>query len=119
MQLVLVAALHAALGFGYAAASGSSGAFTATITDYALNGNGGIVAIKFSAAVPANATLNISSKGAKNIKYRGSNITANIIQSGDIAYFMYDGTNYVLLGTDRSVGEMTDTEVTDLLAALT
>lgn len=107
------------LGFGYAAATGSSGAFTATISDYALNGNGGIVAIKFAAAVPANATLNISSQGAKNIKYRGSNITANIIQKGDIAYFMYDGTNYTLLGTDRSVGEMTDTEVTDLLAALT
>jgi hypothetical protein len=109
----------AGMGQGYSATtSWSNAACTVTMDNYELKA-GGIVAIKFAAAVPANATLNINGKGAKNIKYRGSNITAGIIQNGDTAYFMYDGTNYTLLGTDRSVGEMTDTEVTDLLAALT
>ena len=109
----------ASMGQGYSATtSWSSAACTVTMENYELK-TGGIVAIKFATAVPANATLNINGKGVKNIKYRGSNITADIIQNGDIAYFMYDGTNYVLLGTDRSVGEMTDQEVTDLIGALT
>ena len=88
------------------------------MSNYELK-TGGIVAIKFSANVPANATLNINSKGAKSVYYRGAAITAGIIQNGDIAYFMYDGTNYTLLGTDRSVGEMTDQEVSDIIDALT
>ena len=87
------------------------------MADYALSPNG-IVSIKFGADVPASATLNINGKGAKNVYYRGSAITANIIQAGDTATFMYDGTQYHLLCVDRSAGEMTDTEVSDLIAAL-
>lgn len=106
-------------GFGYASSTtNSSAAFSAAITNYVLT-KGGIVAVKFSAAVPASATLNINSKGAKNIYYGGSAIGANVIQNGDTAVFMYDGTQYKLLSVDRSVAEMTDTEVTDLVAALT
>lgn len=109
----------ASMGQGYSATtSWSSAACTVTMSNYELK-TGGIVAIKFSANVPANATLNINSKGAKSVYYRGAAITAGIIQNGDIAYFMYDGTNYTLLGTDRSVGEMTDQEVSDIIDALT
>lgn len=108
----------ASMGQGYSATtSWSSAACTVTMANYELKA-GGIVAIKFAAAVPANATLNINGKGAKSVYYRGAAITAGIIQNGDIAYFMYDGTNYVLLGTDRSVGEMTDQEVADIIDAL-
>ena len=109
----------ASMGQGYSATtSWSSAACTVTMSNYELK-TGGIVAIKFTTDVPANATLNINSKGAKSVFYRGAAITAGIIQNGDIAYFMYDGTNYVLLGTDRSVGEMTDQEVSDIIDALT
>ena len=108
----------ASMGQGYSATtSWSSAACTVTMSNYELK-SGGIVAIKFSADVPASATLNINSKGAKSILYRGDAITAGIIQSGDIAYFMYNGTNYILLGVDRSVGEMTSQEVTDIIEAL-
>lgn len=109
------------LGFGNATAtSSSSGVFTAVLSDYELTaGNGGIVGIKFATDVPANSTLNINSKGAKNIKYRGSNITAGIIQNGDNAYFQYDGTNYILFATDRSVGETTEQEIQDIIDSLT
>ena len=110
----------AAHGQGYASSSGSasSGTYSITMSGYELT-TGGIVAIKFTQDNVASAKLNINSKGAKSVFYRGAAITAGIIQNGDIAYFMYDGTNYVLLGTDRSVGEMTDQEVSDIIDALT
>ena len=96
----------------------SSAAFSASNSDYKLVKNG-IVSVKFSAAVPASATLNINSKGAKSIYYGTSAIAAGVIQQGDTATFIYDGSHYVLLAVDRSITEMTDTEVTDLVNALT
>lgn len=109
------------LGHGYASSTaGTSPAFTAAISNFTLNGgNGGLIAIKFSAAVPASATLNVNSTGAKNIYWKNAAITAGVIQQGDTAFLIYDGTRYQLLGTDRSVQEMTDAEVTDLIDALT
>ena len=108
------------LGKGYASSTaGTSPAFTAAISNYTLDGgNGGFIAVKFSADVPANATLNVNSTGAKNIYWKNVAITAGVIQSGDTALLMYDGTRYQLLGIDRSCQEMTDTEVTDLVNAL-
>ena len=109
------------LGHGYASSTaGTSSAFTAAISNYTLNGgNGGFIAIKFSADVPANATLNVQSTGAKSIYWKNAAITAGVIQSGDTAILTYDGTRYQLLGVDRSVQEMTDQEITDLINALT
>lgn len=90
------------LGHGYATCStaAATAAKAATLTSYSLV-NGGIVAVKFTNAVPASATLNVNSKGAKSIYYKGAAITANIIQAGDTATFMYDGTRYQLLAVDR------------------
>ena len=109
------------LGHGYASSTaGTSPAFTAAISSYTLNGgNGGVIAIKFSADVPADATLNVQSTGAKDIYWKGAKITAGVIQQNDTALLQYDGTRYQLLGTDRSLKEMTDQEVTDLIDALT
>lgn len=109
------------LGHGYASSTaGTSPAFTAAISNYTLNGgNGGFIAIKFSADVPANATLNVQSTGAKSIYWNNAAIPAGVIQRGDTAILMYDGTRYQLLCVDRSVQEMTDQEVTDLINALT
>ena len=61
----------------------------------------GIVAIKFNNAVPANSTLNINYRGATPMYYRGKAITSNVIKAGDIATFMYNGSQYVLLSVDR------------------
>ena len=61
---------------------------------------GSIAVIKFANNVPASATLNISSTGAKNIRYKGSNIIADIIAAGDTATFIYDGTYYQLISID-------------------
>ena len=78
-----------------------------TIDGYTLV-NGGIVSIKFTYAVPSNATLNISGTGAKAIYHRGSIITANIIESGDTATFIYNGSQYHLISLDK------DTKVTSV-----
>ena len=87
-----------ALGFGYGicTTAEATAAKVATLASYALVKNG-IVSIKFTYAVPANATLNINNRGAKAIYYRGAKITADVIDKGDIATFVYDGANYQLL----------------------
>lgn len=91
------------LGQGYATCSTATGtaAKVGTLTNYELV-KGGIVAVKFTNAVDASSTLNINSKGAKAIFNKGVAIAAGVISAGDIAFLMYDGTQYQLLGTDRA-----------------
>ena len=91
----------AKLGQGYAVCStpATTVAKTASISSYTLTA-GGIVAIKFEYEVPANATLNITSKGAKAIYYRGSPITAGVIKAGDTVTMIYS-TYYHVLSIDH------------------
>lgn len=89
------------LGFGYGTcttAETTSDKFVG-LSSYALVKNG-MVSVKFKYAVPANATLNVNGKGAKNIYYHGHKVTAGIIAAGDIATFVYDGTQYQLIAID-------------------
>lgn len=98
---------NASLGQGYGTCATAEATVekAVTLSSYTLS-TGGIVAVKFTYAVPASATMNINSKGAKAIYYKGSAITANIIKAGDIGVFIYNGTQYHLLTVDRR-----DTEV--------
>lgn len=70
---------------------------------WALLTAGGIVAVKFAYDVPANATLNINSEGAKAIYNRDAPIGAGVIKAGDTATFIYT-TYYRLISLDRSEG---------------
>lgn len=90
------------LGFGYGTCStaADTAAKTVSITNYALT-TGAIVTVKFTNAVPANATLNITSKGAKTIYYRGAAITAGIIEAGDTVTFVYS-TYYHIISIDKA-----------------
>lgn len=88
------------LGNGCGTCATSTAAATVVLDNFALK-LGGIVAIKFTNALPANATLAINSTAAKAVYYRGAANTAGDIQAGDIATFIYDGTNYVLIANDR------------------
>lgn len=92
---------NAGLGSGYATCSTAADtlAKTATLSNYTL-ATGGVVSVKFNNAVPANATLNIASKGAKNIYYKGAVITDGVIKAGDTATFVYS-TQYHLIAIDR------------------
>ena len=98
------------LGFGYGTCTttGTTVAKVATLSSYVLNTNG-MVSIKFANAVCANATLNVNSKGAKAIYYRGAAITDGIIKAGDIATFVYS-TNYHLIAIDRAINSASDIE---------
>lgn len=89
-------------GFGYGICSTAAAtiAKVATMDDYILKKNG-YVSVKFINAVPAYATLNINSKGEKPIYYRGAAIGDKVIGAGDLATFVYDGTNYELIGVDN------------------
>lgn len=86
-------------GYGTCSTAASTAAKVVTLSGYSLVANG-IVAVKFTNAVPASATLNINNRGAKAILYRGSAITDGVISAGDIGVFIYNGKNYILLTTD-------------------
>lgn len=104
------------LGFGYGICetAATTAAKTATLASYTIVKNG-IVSIKFTNSVPASATLNINSRGAKPIFYRGSAIVAGVINAGDVVTFIYNGTNYIYLGTDNALSRAGGTMTGDLL----
>jgi len=81
---------NASLGQGYGTCSTAeaTAAKAVTLSSYSLT-TGGVVSVKFTYAVPANATLNVNAKGAKAIYYRGAAIPAGIIKAGDTATFQY------------------------------
>lgn len=105
-------------GYGVCSTAAATAEKTASISSYALT-VGGIVTIKFTYDVPASATLNITSKGAKPIYYKGSAIIKDIIKAGDIATFIYETTTastgvYTLLGIDRNYSSEIDNLKTQL-----
>ena len=87
-------------GYGTCATAEATAAKAVTLASYALI-VGGYVAVKFTYAVPASATLNVNGKGAKPVYYRGTAIPAGIIRAGDTATFVYDGSRYHLVAVDR------------------
>lgn len=89
------------IGYGTCSTGASTAAKTVSLTDYNLVTNG-IVSVKFTNAVPASATLNVNSKGAKAIYYKGAAITAGVITAGAIATFIFDGTYYHLIAIDKA-----------------
>lgn len=62
---------------------------------------GGIIVVNFTYDVPALSTLNVNNTGAKSIYHKGALLTAGIIKGDDIATFIYDGTEYILMSVDR------------------
>ncbi len=100
-------------GYGICETAYETVAKTATLASYTLS-TGGIVAIKFENDVCANATLDIASKGAKEIYYRGAAITDGVIKAGDIATFIYS-TQYHLISVDgSSTGAITNEEIDEI-----
>ena len=97
---------NASLGHGYGtcATAEATAAKVVTLSGYSLT-TGGIVAVKFTYGLCESATMNINSRGAKKIFIDGAAVTATTakrVLAGEIAYFIYDGTQYHLLGTDKA-----------------
>lgn len=109
------------LGHGYATCSTAAGtkAKTASLSSYTLT-TGGIVAVKFTNGITvASPTLNINSKGAKAIYYKGAALTdTTLIKAGDTVTFIYS-SNYHILSIDRLASDVNklasdvNTHVTD------
>ena len=85
-------------GYGTCSTAASTTAKVATVSNYALT-TGGYVTVRFTYAVPASATLNINSTGAKAIYNNGVAIKAGVINAGDTATFVYNGSYYYLVST--------------------
>ena len=97
--------------YGTCSTAETTTAKTSAITNFVLT-TGAIAVIKFTYAVPASVTLNINSTGAKNIYYQGAAITAGIINAGDVATFVYDGTQYALASVDHR--RITEAEIDEM-----
>lgn len=85
--------------YGVCTTAAGTAAKTVEIEGFELE-VGAIVAVRFNNDMPANATMNINSNGAKSIYYRGVAIADNIIKAGDIAVFIYSN-QYHLISIDR------------------
>lgn len=90
---------NVALGQGYTTCSTAAGtvAKTTSLSSYSLT-TGGIVAVKFTNGnTVANPTLNINSKGAKYIYYKGAKLTdTSLIKAGDIVTMIYSSAYHII-----------------------
>lgn len=104
-------ALSLGFGYGTCGTAAATAAKAVTLSSGALGANGSIVAVKFTNAnTVANPTLNVNSKGAKNIFWKGTALTdTTLIKAGDIVTFMYDGTQYQIIGIDSARATVTQT----------
>ena len=79
----------------------ATAAKTVTIGNFKLY-TGAWVVVKFSntnSAAVASLTLNVDGTGAKPIKYRNANLgSAGSLIANRYTYFIYDGTNYQIVG---------------------
>lgn len=84
--------------YGTCSTAAATAAKVVSCTGYALK-TGGVIRVKFTVTnTAANPTLNVNSTGAKAIYYRGAAITAGYLAAKRVYEFVYDGTNYELIG---------------------
>ena len=91
----------------FATADGTSTALTAGINNFVLVA-GAYVNIKVN-TIGANATLNVNNTGAKPIYYGNVAISSDMLTSGNIYTFIYDGTKWNVLGDIISTNVMIGT----------
>lgn len=76
----------------------STAAKTVSLSNYSLV-TGSRIVVKFTVTnTAANPTLNVNNTGAKPIVYRGSAISAGYLAANRVYEFVYDGTNWNLMG---------------------
>ena len=84
--------------YGSCSTAASTVAKVVDCTGFTL-ATGAKIVVKFTVTNTAsNPTLNVNSTGAKAIYYRGSAISAGYLASGKIYEFVYNGTQYELIG---------------------
>lgn len=84
--------------YGTCSTAAATAAKTVAVTGFTLAA-GARVTIKFTITnTAANPTLNINGTGAKAVYYKGTAISAGYLAANKVYEFVYDGTNYVLVG---------------------
>lgn len=84
--------------YGSCTTAASTAEKAVSVTSYKL-ATGSWVAVKFTTTNTAsNPTLNVNSTGAKAIYYRGSAITAGYLAANRTYLFVYNGSQYELVG---------------------
>ena len=84
--------------YGACSTAAGTAAKTVSLTNFTL-ATGARITIKFTVTnTAANPTLNVNGTGAKPIVYRGSAISAGYLAANRVYEFVYDGTNYALVG---------------------
>ena len=105
--------------FGTCSTAAGTAAKTVSCTGFTL-ATGAVITVKFSATnTAANPTLNVNSTGAKAIMYRGSAISAGYLAANRVYTFVYDGTDYELVGDINTDTNTTYTTGTATTAGLT
>lgn len=107
--------------FGSCSTAAGTAAKVVSCTGFVL-ASGSRITVKFTTTnTAANPTLNVNSTGAKAIKYRGSTISAGYLAANRVYTFIYDGTDYELVGdinTDTNTTYSTGTASTAGLTRL-
>ena len=84
--------------FGTCATEAATAAKVVTLAGFTLVA-GARVAVKFTVTnTAANPTLNVNGSGAKPVFYRGAAIATGYLAAKRVYEFVYDGTNYELIG---------------------
>ena len=85
-------------GYGVCDTASTTVAKTVTISNF-ISVKYGIVSVLFKNGIGvADATLNVSSTGAKAIKVNGANLQPNVVRPNMVAQLQYDGTSWNLVG---------------------
>ena len=107
--------------YGTCSTAAGTAAKTISLAGFTLV-TGAIVTVKFTVTnTAANPTLNVNGTGAKAIMYRGSAISAGYLAANRVYIFVYDGTDYELIGdinTDTNTTYNTGTASTPGLTKL-
>ena len=84
--------------YGTCDTAAATAAKVVACTGFALK-TGGVIRVKFTVTNTAsNPTLNVNNTGAKAVYYRGAAISAGYLAAKRVYEFVYDGTNYELIG---------------------
>ena len=97
--------------FGTCSTAAATAAKVVSCSGFTL-ATGARIIVQFTVTNTASSpTLNVNSTGAKAIVYRNAAITASNLAANRVYEFVYDGTNYELIG-DINTDTNTDTKVT-------
>lgn len=95
--------------YGTCSTAAATAAKTVSLTNFTLV-TGARITVKFTVTnTAASPTLNVNSTGAKAIMYRGSAISKGYLAANRVYEFIYDGTDWELVG---DINTDTNTKVT-------